>query len=96
MKPCIEQPEFVENSDSTAEINKYKDDHPIDVPQGASLLKNETGTKTLGLNWNPLTDTFNINIYKDLVNKNPLKKYIKGHFESNNSMVGHTRICRTL
>ena len=58
----IPNPEFVENSDSTAEINDFKDDHLTDAPEGASLLKNETGTKTLGLNWNPLTDTFNFKI----------------------------------
>ena len=69
----IPNPEFAENSDSPAEMNKPKDDHLMDTPHGASLLKNETGTKTLGLNWNPLTDTFNFNIYKDLVKKNPVK-----------------------
>ena len=67
------KPEFAENSDSPVETKKLKDDHLIDTPQGASLLKNETVTKTLGLNWNPLTDTFNFKIYKDLVKKNPVK-----------------------
>ena len=74
----ILNPEFVENSESTAEINDFKDDHLTDAPEGASLLKNETGTKTLGLNWNPLTDTFNFKIYKDLVKKNPVKNTKRG------------------
>ena len=59
-------------------MNESKDDHLIDTPHGASLLKNETGIKTLGLNWNPLTDTFNFKIYKDLVKKNPVKNTKRG------------------
>ena len=35
----IPNPEFAENSDSPAEMNKSKDDHLIDTPHGASLLK---------------------------------------------------------
>ena len=33
VQPCIEQPEFVENSDSTAETNDNKDDH-LETPEG--------------------------------------------------------------
>ena len=35
----IPKPEFAENSDSPAETNESKDDHLIDTPHGASLLK---------------------------------------------------------
>ena len=75
----IPNPEFAENSDSTAETNENKDVHLIDAPQGASLLKNVTGTRTLWLNWNSLTDTFNFKIYKDLVKKNPVKNTKRGN-----------------
>ena len=35
----IPKPEFAENFDSPAETNESKDDHLIDTPHGASLLK---------------------------------------------------------
>ena len=54
------------------------DNDHLDTPKRANLLINETGTKTLGLSWDPLKDTFNTKTYKDLTKKNLVKNTKRG------------------